>query len=139
MKGKNIVKDKVETPTSAPSPGSSSGETKQVVGQTKVEDKKEQSSCGYCKWYDHSTERDFHRDGIRKGLVEVRAICKASKEHSKTSNYLVKKESVRPCFEAGTYVAPVKETRKRKQNRKNTLKRLQRSHNVRNTFNLNQA
>jgi hypothetical protein len=96
-----------------PAPGSFKGE-KKVAEQTKVEEKKEQNCCGRCRWYDVSTERDFRRDGIRKGLVEIRAICKASKEHSKASNHLVKKESVRPCFEAGVYVAPVKETKEKK-------------------------
>jgi hypothetical protein len=113
VKGKSNVKDKVETPSSVPtSSGSLKDEETKVVEQTKVEEKKETNCCGRCRWYDHSTERDFHRDGIREGLVETRAICKASKEHSKASNHLVKKESVRPCFEEGTYVAPVKEEKK---------------------------
>lgn len=65
-------------------------------------------SCGECKFYDHATEREFHRDGIRKGLVETRAICRSSKEHSTASGHLVKKESDRPCFVEGVYVAPEK-------------------------------
>jgi len=66
-------------------------------------------SCGQCTYYDHSTEREFHRDGIRKGLVETRAICRATKDVSKASGHLIKRESDRPCYVEGVYVKPVKE------------------------------
>jgi len=98
-------KGKVVTPeVSVPASGS--------VSEASTEEKKEQHSCGECAFYDHSTERAFHRDGIRQGLVETRAICKASKEQTKASGHLVKKESDRPCFERGVYIVPVKETKK---------------------------
>jgi hypothetical protein len=77
--------------------------------------KVEQHSCGECRHYNHSSERLFHRDGIREGLVETRAICKAPKERTKASNHLVKKESVRTCIELGKYVAPVKEQKSTKE------------------------
>jgi len=69
--------------------------------------KKEVHRCDQCKWYDLSTQRDFHRDGIRKGLVEVRAICRSPT--SKARNHLVKNDSERECFEEGKYVPPKKE------------------------------
>lgn len=110
MKGKG----KVVTPeVSVPASGSVSEASK-----VKTEEKKEQHSCGECAFYNHSTERAFHRDGIRQGLVETRAICKASKERTKASGHLVKKESDRPCFERGVYIVPVKETKKPKAEKK---------------------
>ena len=48
-------------------------------GKRKKEEIEKNDTCGDCKYYDKSTEREFHRDGIRKGLVEVRAICRNEK------------------------------------------------------------
>jgi hypothetical protein len=106
---KKDVENKIETPSSVPASEGSvkSEETKTVEQQGKVEQqqaKKKKAKmveqpehhCGECKWYDKSTERQFHRNGIRKGLVETRAICKAAAEHSKASKHLVKRESNRP-------------------------------------------
>jgi len=70
------------------------------------EEKKEVHRCDQCKWYDVSTQRDFHRDGIRKGLVEVRAVCRSPTARAK--GHLVKNDSDRPCFEEGKYVKPEK-------------------------------
>lgn len=72
-------------------------------------EKKEVHRCDQCKGYDHATEREFHRDGIREGLVEIRAICRSPK--SKAKNHLVKNDSDRPCFEKGKYVKPKKKTK----------------------------
>lgn len=49
--------------------------------------------CGECKWYDLSTQREFHRDGIRKGLVEIRAICRGEKSKEETTQEQVKPET----------------------------------------------
>jgi hypothetical protein len=73
--------------------------------------KKEQGTCGECKWWDKSTMRDFHRDGVRKNLVEIRSICRSPS--SKARGHLTMKESVRPCFEKGNFVAPKKEEPKK--------------------------
>ena len=87
-----------------------------VVEETKVEEpKKEVHRCDACKHYDVSTQRDFHRDGIKAGLCEVRAVCKALKEHTKAANHLVKNDSDRPCFDAGVYVVPVKGKKTKKE------------------------
>lgn len=74
--------------------------------------------CSECRWYDTSTEREFHRDGIRKGLIETRAICRATKDISKASGHLVKRESNRPCFEAGIFVVPVREKKTKEQKKR---------------------
>jgi hypothetical protein len=71
--------------------------------------------CSECRWYDVSTQRDFRRDGIRQGLCEVRAICRATKDISKASGHLVKRESNRSCFDTGVYVVPVKEKKTKKE------------------------
>lgn len=126
--GKKVLDEKTETPSSVPiSEGSvKSEETKNVEQQRKVEQpqarKKETKTaeqpehhCGECKWYDKSTERQFHRNGIRKGLVETRAICKAPTGRSKASNHLVKRESNRSCFDAGAYSASLKERKTKEQ------------------------
>jgi hypothetical protein len=63
--------------------------------------------CGSCKWWDTGTTREFHRDGIRKGLCEIRSICRSPS--SKAKGHLTAKPSVRPCFEKGTFIASKKE------------------------------
>ena len=83
-----------------------------------VEEKKKVHGCDQCRWYDFSTQREFHRDGIRKGLVETRAVCRSPK--SKARNHLVKKDSDKPCFEKGKYVTPKKPEKKTK--KKSNLK-----------------
>ncbi|MCJ7633011.1 hypothetical protein MUP77_11550 [Candidatus Bathyarchaeota archaeon] len=122
MSTKKGVNDKIETPSSvSASEGSLKSEETRVVDQqgkvaqprvrkerVKIGEQPEHH-CGECKWYDKSTEREFHRNGIRQGLVETRAICKAPAEVSKASNHLVKCESNRPCFDAGVYSASLKE------------------------------
>lgn len=109
-KRKNDVKEQ-SLEVSVPASGSVS----KATNVEKKEAKTETHSCGQCKFYDYETEREFHRDGIRKGLCEVRAICRAPKDVSKASGHLVKRESARPCVQLGTYVKPetvVKETKK---------------------------
>jgi len=76
------------------------------------EEKKEVHRCDQCKGYDVSTQRDFHRDGIRKGLVEVRAVCRLPTARAK--GHLVKNDSDRPCFEEGVYVKPQKPKKQKK-------------------------
>ena len=76
------------------------------------EEKEEVHRCDQCKGYDVSTQRDFHRDGIRKGLVEVRAVCRSPTARAK--GHLVKNNSDRPCFEEGVYVKPQKLKKKEK-------------------------
>jgi len=88
----------------------------------KEESKKEGGSCFECKWYDLSTQRRFDRFGIKAGLTETRAICRnMDKSKTKAGGHLVKRESIRPCFERGVYtvlekevVAPVKEEKPKK-------------------------
>lgn len=112
-KRKSDVKEQTpEVPV--PASGSVSEATK-VVQQEKKEATTKAQSCGECRFYDHSTEREFRRNGIRQGLVETRAVCKASAERSKASHHLVKRESNTSCFEAGVYVLPVKEEKAREQ------------------------
>ena len=93
------------------------GNTEKEVSTGKVEvksedkkpkrtEKKEVHQCNECKWYDFATQREFHRDGIRKGLVETRAVCRSPT--SKSRNHLVKNDSDKTCFEKGKYVPPKK-------------------------------
>ena len=82
-----------------------------------VEEKKEVHRCDQCRWYDFSTQRDFRRDGIRKGLVETRAVCRSPA--SKSRNHLVKNDSDKTCFESGKYVPPKKT---KKETKKETAK-----------------
>jgi len=77
------------------------------------EGRKEVHRCDQCKWYDVSTQRDFHRDGIRKGLVEIRAVCRSPTARAK--GHLVKNDSDRPCFEEGVYVKPQKPKKQKKE------------------------
>lgn len=88
-------------------------EKPEVKQEQKVKEvEKEVHRCDQCKWYDVSTQRDFHRDGIRKGLVEVRAVCRSPTARAK--GHLVKNDSDRPCFEEGVYVKPQKPKKKTK-------------------------
>jgi hypothetical protein len=82
-------------------------QTETKVGQ-KTEEKKEAGMCYQCKWYDVSTEKQVAREKVRPGLVETRAVC-----HNHAKGRLVMRMSQRSCFEPGTYVAPVKEEKKK--------------------------
>lgn len=84
--------------------------TSEEKHEQKEEEKEEVHRCDQCRWYDVSTQRDFHRDGIRKGLFEVRAVCRSPT--SRARNHLVKNDSDRPCFEEGVYVKPDKPKKK---------------------------
>jgi hypothetical protein len=78
---------------------------KKEVGKEKVK-QVVTGTCGSCRFYDGSTERQFKRFGIREGLIETRSICRSPT--SKAKGHLVKKESSgKVCFVAGTFVAPV--------------------------------
>ncbi len=115
-KRKNVVKDvaqEVQGQGSAPAVGSVSTAPSNEREQKK--EVKEVHACKECKFYDHSTERDFRREGIRKGLVEVRAVCRASKEHSKASGHLVKNDSSKPCFVKGVYERTQREDKTKEQ------------------------
>ena len=83
--------------------------------------------CKDCRFYDKSTERDFHRKvgpknnkGERTEIVEVRATCRNAKASS--FGHLVMAEySKRQCpvWERGVYVMSEKKQREHK----NTLKK----------------
>lgn len=99
MKGKG----KVVTPeVSVPASGSVSEASK-----VKTEEQKEQLTCGQCRFWDTTTTRDFHRDGIRKGLVECRSTCR--NPEARAFKHLTKKESVKECCVPGVFVAEKKE------------------------------
>ena len=105
MKEKNSKKTVVKTEEKS----ESKGETKNK------EEKKKLHFCKDCKFYDWTTEREFHRDGIRKGLFEIRAVCRNPKARS--YRYLVKAEySKRQCpvWEFGKYEPPKKKETKEK-------------------------
>ena len=86
----------------------------------KSESKKEEERkpCNACKWYDWSTQRDFHRrvgskdeSGERIEIVEVRAVCRNPKARAYNRFVhatLTKREC--PHFEEGRYEQPKKET-----------------------------
>jgi len=85
---------------------SSTEKVKSEEKEHDVKEKKEAHRCDECRWYDFSTQREFHREGIRNGLVETRAVCRSPT--SKARNHLVKNDSDKPCFEKGKYVPPKK-------------------------------
>jgi len=96
-------KGKVVTPeVSVPASGSVSEASK-----VKTEEKKEQLTCGQCRFWDTTTTRDFHRDGIREGLVECRSTCR--NPEARAFKHLTKKETVKECCVPGVFVAEKKE------------------------------
>jgi hypothetical protein len=97
------VKGKVVTPeVSVPASGSVSEASK-----VKTEEKKEQLTCGQCRFWDTTTTRDFHRDGIREGLVECRSTCR--NPEARAFKHLTKKETAKECCVPGVFVAEKKE------------------------------
>jgi len=59
----------------------------------------EPDSCGNCKFYDRSSERELHRtyhNRTKPELVEVRGVCRNSS--CRSSNHRVKRSSRKPCF-----------------------------------------
>ena len=58
-----------------------------------VEEKKEVHFCKDCRWYDKSSEREFHRrvgpikEGKRSEIIEIRAVCR--NKNAKAYNHLV--------------------------------------------------
>lgn len=91
---------------------SANAEVRTEEKQEQKKEKKEVHRCDQCKGYDVSTQRDFHRDGIRKGLIEVRAVCRLPTARAK--GHLVKNDSDRDCFEEGVYVKPQKPKKAKK-------------------------
>ena len=89
-------------------------------------DKTKLRFCKDCKFYDKSTERDFHRKvgktdekGERTEIVELRAICRNKK--AKSFGHLVMAEySKRQCeyWEKGKYVPSEKPEEKPKKEAK---------------------
>jgi len=89
--------------------------TEEKPESKKVEEKKEVHFCKVCKFYDWTTEREFHRDGIRKGLLEIRAVCR--NPQARSYRHLVKAEyKKRQCafWEEGRYKTPKKKETKEK-------------------------
>lgn len=82
------------------------GAKEETKSKKKTSKKEEQPrNCGSCRWYDHSTERQFKRLGIREGLAEIRTIY--HNEKSKSKGHLVSNASKdKPCSEKGVYVPP---------------------------------
>ena len=89
----------------------------------KQSDKKDVSrkSCGECRFYDWTTEREFHRKvgsedektGERSLIIEPRAVCRGPKARAK--GHLVHRDQTkRPCeqWEAGKYEPPKEEEKK---------------------------
>jgi len=89
----------------------------------KQSDKKDVSRkpCGECRFYDWTTERQFHRKvgpadektGERTLIIEPRAVCRGSKARAK--GHLVHRDQTkRPCeqWEAGKYEPPKEEEEK---------------------------
>ena len=113
MKGKNSKKtvDKTE------------GKSESKEETKNKEEKKKLHFCKDCKFYDRTTERKFHRDGIRKGLVEIRAVCRNPKARS--CKHLVKAEyKKRRCsfWEEGKYEPPKKKETKTEKKKGETVK-----------------
>ena len=113
--------------------------------ESDVQDKKKQKgreegkTCNECRWYDKSTERDFHRKvgarnekGERSEIVEVRAVCRNPK--AKAFNRLVHATLLKrecPQWEKGVYTAPEKLEKKKSASKgsKNTEKNTENSVN----------
>lgn len=84
--------------------------------------------CKYCRFYDWTTERQFHRKvgpknekGERTLIVEPRAICRGSKATAK--GHLVHRDQTkRPCsqFEVGKYKPPKEEEKKKESDEEKT-------------------
>lgn len=96
----------------------------------KKKGRKEGRTCNECRWYDKSTERDFHRKvgprnkkGERSEIVEVRAVCRNPK--AKAFNRLVHATLLKrecPHWEKGVYKAPEKLEKKKKSDSKRSKK-----------------
>jgi hypothetical protein len=79
--------------------------------ESKKEEMEEVRSCKDCKWYDKSSEREFHRKegpknekGKRTEIIEIRAICR--NKNAKAYNHLVMAEYAKrqcPVWQKGTY------------------------------------
>ena len=83
-----------------------------------VSEKKTREPCGECRFYDWTTERQFHRKvgkvdektGERSLIIEPRAICRGPKARAK--GHLVHRDQTkRPCeqWDGGKYEPPKKE------------------------------
>ena len=100
-------------------------ETQDVKDKEK-ERPEEPQYCKDCCSYDHSTERQFKRNGIRLGLVETRAMCRNPK--AKSFDHIVMAELARPkrrrcnVWEAGVYIKPEVEKSRKQKEQKNEEK-----------------
>jgi len=83
----------------------------------KEEKKPSRKPCNQCRWYDKSTEREFHRKvgkrnekGERTEIVEIRAVCRCKKAraYGRLVHATLTKRSC-PHWEPGVYVTPKKE------------------------------
>lgn len=91
-------------------------EKKREKNEIKEEKRK---PCNECVAYDWTSEREFHRDGIREGLVEIRGVCKNPK--APAYRHLVHATLTRrQCsyWEKGKYKPPRKETKKESEEEK---------------------
>ena len=114
--------------------------------KTKQKGREEGKTCSKCRWYDKSTERDFHRKvgphngkGERSEIVEVRAVCRNPK--AKAFNRLVHATLLKrecPHWEKGVYKAPEKPEKKKtsdSQGSENTEKNTKNSVTLTNKLN----
>jgi hypothetical protein len=92
-------------------------EKSDITTQEKESERK--NRCDKCRWYEHSTQRDFYRkvgpkdeNGERTTIKEIRAVCRSPK--SSARNHLVKNDSNRDCFEEGTYEIEEKKEKTKK-------------------------
>jgi len=105
---------------------SSKDEVKSETQDVKDKEKEKPQYCRDCRFYDHSTEREFKRNGIREGLVETRAICRNPKARS--HNHIVMAELNRPkkrrceVWEAGVYKPPERPKKKEQKTQKTESK-----------------
>lgn len=100
--------------------GKNSKEKTVVKTEEKPESKikEKEKRCGLCKWYDVSTERPYVRflGPDKHEVEETRAICKNSR--ARAFHHRVNTNSVKDCFERGTYKAPEKKDVKGKETKK---------------------
>ena len=86
-----------------------------------VSEKKTRKPCGECRFYDWTTERQFHRkvgpvneEGERTLIIEPRAICRGPKARAK--GHLVHRDQTkRPCeqWKSGKYEPPKEEEKEK--------------------------
>ena len=95
--------------------------TKEKSNSKSEKNEEKRKSCGQCRFYDWTRERQFHRrvgkrdeHGKRTLIVEPRSVCISTK--ARAGGHLVHRDQTkRPCsqFEAGKYEPPKKEEKKK--------------------------